>query len=129
MIHTQQKRKSCGAKPFAKLILGLHDDFIRAGCECRPIPDRRSESRLPSEFRVRITQQSEETPQHIRGYICNASSSGICVRVTQPLTRSACVQCEVLFPNSSMGVRTLMHVRWVADSDEHSYDCGLMYMI
>ncbi len=129
MIGTQQKRKPCGAKPFVELVLGLHDELRKPTCEFRPISDRRSERRIPSDLGVRITQQSEDTPEHIRGYISNASSNGVCVRVMRPLTQSAFVQCEIQFPNSSVGVRTLMHVRWVAHPDELSYDCGLMYMI
>ncbi len=126
MIPLSSRRHHCYGSVPASL---RNDSVVPVTFDSQARTERRREPRLVHSFRVCVTETSNEGVDHVTGRVCNASRSGVCIRVPQPLSLPMCLQCEMLIPESMVTIRTLMQVRWMKVADEFTYEYGLLYLV
>jgi hypothetical protein len=60
----------------------------------------------------------------------NIARGGLCVISDSPIPSNSVLRCEVVVPGSSVGVPTLMQVRWAEKTvDDRRFRIGLQFLL
>jgi hypothetical protein len=99
------------------------------------IEDRRQFVRLPSSVEMRGNlvpwiPVAEESHSQFLGETENVGRGGVCVVSDTPVPENSVLRCEVGLPGTSVGVPTLMQVRWVSKAaDSRHFRVGLQFLL
>ena len=66
----------------------------------------------------------------LRGEIENIARGGICILSDQPVPANSLVRCELMLAGSSVGIPTLLQVRWFQKAiDKTGFRLGLQFLL
>jgi hypothetical protein len=97
--------------------------------------ERRSFARYPASIELRASlltrvEVSGGAELSILGNTDNISRGGVCVISDRTIPCNSVLRCEMVVPGSSVGVPTLMQVRWAEKGqDERRYRVGLQFLL
>jgi len=97
--------------------------------------ERRSERRYPVAWKlegrgISFLGARQNQAEVVQGQIQNINRGGLCLVTKGPIETSSVLRCEI-FPNGlSVGIPTMMEVRWMQDSSEGSgMRVGLRFLL
>jgi hypothetical protein len=123
------------ANPFRALCSCGSNDRLRAFMAFHGRHERRHHPRFAfsSEFKGKecsSTKMSSQSGKHFQGEIRDVSSGGIRLLTYHPIKASGVIQGEVVLPGMSIGVPSIMRVRWTRRKPSEScYHVGLQFLL
>jgi hypothetical protein len=72
---------------------------------------------------------ADEADFHLLGETKDIARGGVCVVSDRVIPTNSVLRCEVVVPGSSVGVPTLMQVRWTEGLDDRRFRIGLQFLL
>jgi PilZ domain len=97
--------------------------------ERRHFPRFRADYEMHGSLLARVDEVEREKLL-LRGEIENIARGGMCVLSDQPVPTNSVVRCELMSAGSSVGIPTLLRVRWFEKAiDKSGFRLGLQFLL
>jgi hypothetical protein len=95
---------------------------------------RRIFARFPVTMELRASllmrvSLANEAEFHLLGETTDIARGGVCVVSDRTIPTNSVLRCEMVIPGSSIGVPTLMQVRWTEALDDRRFRIGLQFLL